>query len=154
FKHEVERFEETFGSAALVSQFTSGLLPGAVDLPQDVVIRNESFLEHNFIEIVLTTHLIDRIDLDATALHVHQKLCETMTPVFSGRRRCAKQRDHVIGDMRIARPDLTPAYMPAFVDLYCLGFHRKQIRAGAWFTHADDEAQFAATDARQNICLD
>src|SRR5205085_12500870 len=113
FKHEVERFEETFGAAALVSQFTSGLLPGAIDLPQYVVIGNESFLEHNFIEIVLTAHLIDRIDLDATGLHVHQKLCKTMTPVLIGRRRGTKQRDHEIGDMRIARPDLTPVYTPA-----------------------------------------
>src|SRR5262249_226305 len=85
FKHKVERFEETLWPAALVSQFAGGLFPGAVDLAQYVVIGNESLLKHNFIEVVLTAHLIDRTDLDATGLHVHQKLCETMTPVLIGR---------------------------------------------------------------------
>src|SRR5262249_38477851 len=93
FKHEIERFEETFRTAALVSQFASGLLPGTVDLAQDVVIGHKSILEHDFIEILLTAHLIDRIDLDTARRHVHEKLCKTMSPVLIGRRRRTKQRD-------------------------------------------------------------
>ena len=90
-----------------------------------MVIRNKSIIENDFIEIMLAAHLIDRIDLDAVGLHVHQKLRKTMAPVLIGRRRRTKQCDHVIGNMRITCPDLAAVNTPAFVDLRCLGFDRK-----------------------------
>src|SRR5262249_22665660 len=86
-------------------------------------------------------------------LHVHDKLCKTVAPVLFGRRRGTTQRDHVVGNIRIARPDLAAVNAPASVNFCCLGFGGKQVRARAWFAHTDDEAQFASADARQNVRL-
>ena len=44
--------------------------------------------------------------------------------------------------------------LPAAVGLHGLGFRREQIRARAGLAHADDEAQLAAADARQDVLLD
>ena len=74
-----------------------------------------------------------------------------MASVHIGRRRSTKQSNHVIGHIGVACPNLAAVDKPAFVNLCCLGFGGKQVRAGTWFAHADDKAQFAATDARQNV---
>ena len=43
---------------------------------------------------------------------------------------------------------------PAAVGLGRLGLGREQVGAGTRLAHADDEAQFAAADARQDVFLD
>ena len=77
-----------------------------------------------------------------------------MAAVFLGRRRGAEQAEHVVGDVRVAGPDLGAVDLPAAVDLGRLGLGGEQIGAGIRLAHADDEAQFAAADARQNVLLD
>ena len=69
-------------------------------------------------------------------------------------RRGAEQAEHVIGDMRVAGPDFGAVDLPAAVDLGRLGLGGEQIGAGVRLAHADDEAQFAAADARQDVLLD
>ena len=56
--------------------------------------------------------------------------------------------------MGIAGPDLGTVDAPAAVGLGRLGLGREQVGAGPGLAHADDEAQFTAADARQNILLD
>ena len=61
----VKSFQETLGPAALIGELAGRLFPGAVDLAEHVIVGNESVVEHDFIEIVLAGHLIDRIDRHA-----------------------------------------------------------------------------------------
>src|SRR5665647_504660 len=56
--------------------------------------------------------------------------------------------------MGVAGPDLAAVDAPAAVHFGGLGLGREQVGAGAGFAHADDEAQFAAADARQDVLLD
>ena len=119
-----------------------------------MIVGNESVVEHDFVEIVLAGHLIDRIDRDAGRLHVHQKLREAVAAVLFGGRRGAEQAEHVIGDMGVAGPDLRAVDAPAAVGLGRLGLGGEQVGTGARLAHADDEAQFAAADAGQDVLLD
>ena len=119
-----------------------------------MIVRNEGVVEHDLVEIVLAGHLDDRIDGDARRLHVDEELREAVAAVLLGRRRSAEQAEHVVGDVRVAGPDLRAVDLPAAVDLGRLGLGGEQVGAGVRLAHADDEAQFAAADARQNVLLD
>ena len=77
-----------------------------------------------------------------------------MPAVFLGRRRCAEQAEHVVGDVRVAGPDLGAVDQPAAVGLCRLGLGGEQVGARARLAHADHEAHFAAADARQDVHLD
>ena len=150
----VEGFEKPLRPAALVGKLAGGLLPRAVDLAQHMIVGHECVVEHDLVEIVLAGHLDDRIDRDAGRLHVDQELGEAVAAVLLGRRRGAEQADHVVGDMRVAGPDLGAGETPAAVHFGRLGLGGEQVGAGAGLAHADDEAQFAAADARQDVLLD
>src|SRR5262249_3573781 len=98
--------------------------------------------------IVLTSHLINRVDGNSRRPHVDQKLREAVTPIVLGRGRCPEQTEHIIGDMRVARPDLRALDAPTFVNFRCFGLSGEQVEARAGFANADDEAQLTAAYAR------
>src|ERR1035437_2672022 len=56
--------------------------------------------------------------------------------------------------MGVAGPYLGAIDPPAAVGLCCFCFGSEQVGAGAWLAHADDEAQFAAANAGQDVLLD
>ena len=150
----VEGFEEALGPAALVGQFAGGLLPGAVDLAQHMIVGNEGIGEDDLVEVVLAADLVDRVDGDAGRLHVDEELREAVAAVLLRRRRGAEQADHVVGLVRVAGPDLGAVDEKAAVGLGRLGLGREQVGAGARLAHADGEAHLAAADARQDVGLD
>src|SRR5215469_10220774 len=74
-----------------------------------------------------------------------------MAPVFLRRRQGAQQRDHVVGLMRVAGPDLAPVDEPSPVGLGRAGRGGKNIRSRIRLTEADRKAQLTARDLRQDL---
>ena len=103
---------------------------------------------------MLARHLVDRIDLDAGRLHVDQELGEAVPAVLPGRRRGAEQPDHIVGDMRIAGPNLCAVDQPSAIRLRRFGFRCEQIGASARLAHPDDEADLATANAGQDVHFD
>src|SRR5262249_46657481 len=102
----VEGFEETFRSTAFIGELAGCLFPRPVNFSHHVVVGNKGVVEHYLVEIMLPGHLIDRIDRDTRCVHVHQKLRETMAAIILGWWRCPKESEHVVGNVRVASPDL------------------------------------------------
>ena len=149
----IERLEETLRPAALVGELAGRLLPRPVDLAEHVIVRHEGVLEHDLVEIVLAGELIDRVHRDARRLHVDEELGQPVAAVLLRRRRGAEQGDHVVGDVRVAGPDLGAVDQPAAFRLRRLGLRGEQVGAGVRLAHADREAHLAAADARQDVHL-
>ena len=76
-----------------------------------------------------------------------------MPPVVLGGRRCTEQRDHVVGDVRVAGPYFCAVDQPPAVRFRRLGFGGEQVRTRARLAHADRKAHFAGADARQHVHL-
>ena len=146
-------FQEPLRPAALVGEFRGRLLPRAVHFAQHVVVGHERVLEHHLVEIVLSRHLVDRVDGDARRLHVDQELRQPVPAVFLGGGRRAEQADHVVGVVGVAGPHLGAVDEPAAVGLGGLGAGREQVGARIGLAHADGEAHLAAADARQHVGL-
>src|SRR6185369_6772552 len=80
------------------------------------------------------------------ALHVDKQLAETgMALAVHG----AYQRDHEIGILRAAGPDLLAVDLPAALNLAAAGPDAREIGARAGLAHADAERVIAGRDARQ-----
>ncbi len=85
---------------------------------------------------------------------VDQELRQPVPAVFLGRRRGAQQRDHVVGIMRVAGPDLAAVDQPAALGLGRAGRGGEHVGAGIGLRQADAEAEFARGDARQDRVFD
>ncbi len=86
FGQHVIGLQEAFRPGALIGEFAGGLLPGAVDFAEHVIVGHEGIGEYDFVEFELPGDLADRIDLDARRLHVDQKLRQAVAAIFLGRR--------------------------------------------------------------------
>src|SRR5262249_30872165 len=140
-------------AAALVGELARRLLPGAVDLAQQVVLRDEGVGEHHLVEVLVAAHLADRVDADARGLHVDQELRQAVAAVVRGRRRSAEEAQHVVGLMRVARPDLGAVQDEAAARGHRPRLRREEIRSRAGLAPADAEAELAAADARPGARL-
>jgi hypothetical protein len=61
FGQHIVGFEEALRARAFISEFGGGLLPGAVDFAQHVVVRDEGILEDHLVEFAQAAHLPDLI---------------------------------------------------------------------------------------------
>ena len=146
--------EEALGSGTLIGEFGGRLLPRAVDFAEHVIVRNESILKNDFVELIHPAHLLDLIAGDALGLHGNEERRQAVPAIFLGRRRGAEQADHVVGLVRVRGPDLGAVDQVAAVGLGRLGLGGEQIRAGARLAHTDAELNLALDDARQDIGFD
>jgi hypothetical protein len=124
----VKSFQEPLGPAPLVGQLTRRLLPRTVDFAEHVILRHDGVFKYDLVEIVLTGHLVNRVDRDARRLHVDEKLREPVSPVVLGRGRGAEKPDHVVGDVGVAGPNLAAVDDPPAVRLRCLGLDEADFR--------------------------
>ena len=116
-------------------------------------VGEERVVENDLVEVVRPGQVDDRPGRDARRLHVDEELGQPMPPVFLGRRRGAQQRDHVIGLMRVAGPDLAPADQPSAVGLGRPGRGGEHVGARIGLAEPDAETEFAARDLRQDLLL-
>ena len=146
--HELERGEVALGAAALEAELGGHLLPALAVLADQHVVGHQAVLEVHLVEVVAAGQVDDRADRDAGGLEIHQELGEALV-LLVRHHLGAEERDRVVGEVRVARPDLGAVDLVAARDLLGPRADGGQVRARVRLAHPDGEGQLAARDPRQ-----
>jgi hypothetical protein len=117
-------------------------------------VRQKRVVEHDLVEIMAAGQVDNRADRDSRNFHLDQELGQPVAAVFLGRWRGPQQRDHVIGFVRVAGPDLAPVDEPPAVGFCRSGRGGEHVRPRVRLREPDAEAQLAGGDARQDLLAD
>ena len=122
--------------AALEGELGRHLLPARAFLADPHVLGHEGVLEDDLVEVMRAREIDDRAHRDARQRRVDQELRE---PLVLLRRVVARaeQRDHVVGEVRVARPHL--GAVDAIAAGHSLGARaqRGEVGARVGLAHAD-----------------
>ena len=136
--------------AALEGELGRHLLPARALLADPHVLGHERVLEDDLVEVVRAGQVDDRAHRDARELRVDQELREPL--VLLGRVVMrAEGRDHVVGQVRVARPHLGAVDPVAAGHPLGARAQRREVGARVGLAHPDRERQLAARDRRQEL---
>src|SRR5665647_77589 len=130
FQHQIAAEFEQFGEAggdpradrhALVHQRGQRHVPAVIDGAEPLAIRNLHIGAIDFVEVGRAVGLLDRLDLDAGALHVQEEHGEALVFCDVGIR--PRQQDTIVGIMRARGPDLLAVDDPVVAVLFGAGAH-------------------------------
>src|SRR3990172_6075573 len=145
---ELDGGEVALGAAPLEGELRRHLLPPVAVLAYQHVVRHEDVLEVHFVEMTPAGQVDDGPDADALRLQVHEKLREPLV-LLVGHDLGAEERDRVVRDVRVARPDLGAVDAVAAFDALGPRADRGKVRARVGLAHPDGEGQLALRDPRQ-----
>src|SRR5690606_12514676 len=109
--------QETFGTAALVSQFTRHLFPAGADLTEHQFVGDEHVLEKHLVEMVIAGHRQNRTDGHTRRVEQHDELAQTVVPVRRIERRRPSESEERVGVLRPGSPQFGSGNSPPAVDL-------------------------------------
>src|SRR5499425_1995293 len=145
---ELDRGKVALGPAPLEGELGGDLLPPIPFLAHQHVVGHEAMLEVHLVEVVSPREVDDGADADALRLEVDEELREALV-LLVGHHLGAEERNGVVGEMGVARPDLGAVDPVAALHALGAGADGGEVRAGVRLTHADGEGELTLGDPGQ-----
>src|SRR5499425_2220458 len=143
---ELDRGEVALGPAPLEGELGGDLLPPVSFLAHQHVVGHEAVLEVHLVEVMPAREVDDGADADALRLEIDEELREPLV-LLVGHHLGTEERDGVVGEMRVARPDLGAVDAVAPFHSLGAGADGGEVRARVRLAHADGEGELAPGDA-------
>jgi hypothetical protein len=143
---EPDRRQIALGAAPLEGELGGDLLPPVAVLAHQHVVGHEAVLEVDLVEVVSARQIDDGADADAFRLEVHEELREPLV-LLVRHHLGAEEGDGIVGEMRVARPDLGAVDAIAALHPLGAGTDGGEVRARVGLAHADGEGKLPLGDA-------